>query len=198
MSEQPMRLGGDQVAARGEGIGDRSMDGEEALGGIGGTETLHLALALSDRHMRALCPVVLALALGLCHGNRAGAWSAPSSGRTSRRCGRRVPPRHGLSPEGAQRAAGDQMTLEVECVVNDGVHREEALARRGRLEALHLSFAAPGRLVGDRGRIVLPQTLLVARREPQPELHLPEPARLTCRAPSGPSKHRVLRSTGPS
>jgi hypothetical protein len=57
-----MRLGGDQVAAGGEGIGDCSVDGEKALGGTGGAETLHLALALSDRHMRAFSPVVLALA----------------------------------------------------------------------------------------------------------------------------------------
>lgn len=60
------------------------------------------------------------------------------------------------------------MTLEVERVVDGGVYREEALGRRGRLEALHLSFAAPDRLVGDLGPMVVPQTLLVARREPQP------------------------------
>ena len=57
-----MRLGGDQVPAGGEGIGDGGMKGEEALGGPSGAKTLHLALASPDRHMRTLCPVVLTLA----------------------------------------------------------------------------------------------------------------------------------------
>ena len=57
--------------------------------------------------------------------------------------------------------------------MNGGVHREEALGRRGRLEALHLSFAAQDRLVGDLGPIVLPQTLLVARRKPNPDKAAP-------------------------
>ncbi len=46
-----MRLGGDRVAAGGEGIGDVSVDGEKALGGTGGAETLHLALAPRDRQL---------------------------------------------------------------------------------------------------------------------------------------------------
>jgi hypothetical protein len=57
----PMRLGGDQVAAGGKGIGNGGVDGEKALGGAGGAEALHLALA-PDRHVRAFRSVVLALA----------------------------------------------------------------------------------------------------------------------------------------
>jgi hypothetical protein len=50
------------VATGGEGVGNGGVDSEEALGGTRGAETLHLALAPPDRHMRALSPVVLALA----------------------------------------------------------------------------------------------------------------------------------------
>src|SRR3712207_8670863 len=46
---------------------------------------------------------------------------------TSRRHRYRMPLRHRLRPEGAQRAAGDQVALDVEGVVGGGVHRQEAL-----------------------------------------------------------------------
>lgn len=38
-----------------------------------------------------------------------------------------LPVGHGLCPEGAQGAAGDQVALEVEGVVDGGMQRDEAL-----------------------------------------------------------------------
>src|ERR671916_239627 len=58
--------------------------------------------------------------LRLCHGNRAGA-KTPRLRPTSRGGGRRgAPPRRRLCSEGAQRAAGDEVALDVERVVNGG------------------------------------------------------------------------------
>jgi hypothetical protein len=53
----------------------------------------------------------------------------------------------GLSSEAAQCAAGDEVTLEVEGVVDGGMSGEEALRRSGRFEPLHLPFSSSHRLV---------------------------------------------------
>jgi len=52
-----------------------------------------------------------------------------------------------LSSEEAQCAAGDEVTLEVEGVVDRCMSGEEALRRSRRLEALHLPFSSSHRLV---------------------------------------------------
>src|ERR671938_587409 len=57
------------------------------------------------------------------------------------------------------------MTLEVEEVVDGGVAGQEALSRAGRLEALHLAFSSPGRLVRILRPVVPSSPLLVARRD---------------------------------
>src|SRR5260221_13565233 len=75
-----------------------------------------------------------------------------------RRC---VPLLHRLGSEEAQRAAGDQMALNIERVVDDGMHGEEALSRSCGLEPLHLSLASADWLVRDFGPVVPPQALLV-------------------------------------
>jgi hypothetical protein len=49
--------------------------------------------------------------------------------------------------EGAQGAAGNQMALNVDGVVNGGVHRDEALGGSRRLETLHLALPSADRLV---------------------------------------------------
>ena len=61
--ELAMSCGRDQMAAGGKGIGDSGVGSEEALGRARRAEALHLPLAQSDRDMRALRAVVLALAL---------------------------------------------------------------------------------------------------------------------------------------
>src|SRR3712207_7699999 len=48
----------------------------------------------------------------------------------------RTPLLHGLRTECSQRAAGDQVALNVEGVVGGGVHRQEALGGTWRLEPL--------------------------------------------------------------
>ena len=53
------------------------------------------------------------------------------------------------------------MALEVESVVNGGVHAEKALGRSGRLEALHLALSSSDRLVRILGSVVLAQALLM-------------------------------------
>src|SRR5215207_2657965 len=73
----------------------------------------------------------------------------------------------GLSSEEAQCGAGDEVTLEVEGVVDGGMSGEEALRRSGRLEALHLPFSSSHRLVRVLGAVVLAQPLLMARSHPK-------------------------------
>src|SRR3712207_3740784 len=80
---------------------------------------------------------------------------------TSRCSRRRTPLLHCLRPEGAQRAAGDQVALDVERVVGGGVHGDEALGGAGRLELLHLPFSPSHGLVRDLGAVVLPQAPLM-------------------------------------
>jgi hypothetical protein len=46
-------------------------------------------------------------------------------------CGGRLPIRRGFPPEEAQRAAGDQVALQVEGIVDGGMDRQEALGRPG-------------------------------------------------------------------
>lgn len=64
-----------------------------------------------------------ALSRGLGCGRRNGR-SSPASGCS----GRLLPCVHRLRPELAERAAGDQVTLDVKCVLDGGVHREEYLS----------------------------------------------------------------------
>ena len=63
----------------------------------------------------------------LCHGNlkQAGEGDGASSVSSSR--GRVLPLLHGFDPEETQRAAGDEMALEVEGVVDGGMNGQEAL-----------------------------------------------------------------------
>src|SRR6266852_9571732 len=79
-----------------------------------------------------------------------------------RRC---VPLLPGLGSEDAQRWAGDQMALNIECVVDGGMQGEEALSRSCGLEPLHLSLASADRLVRNFRPVVLPQASLVVRRQ---------------------------------
>ena len=78
------------------------------------------------------------------------------------------------------------MTLEVEGVVDGGMSGEEALRRSGRLEALHLPFSSPHRLVRILRPVVLAQTLFMASSHPK----------LTAGAPVGrqPIGHEHRRS----
>ena len=59
------------------------------------------------------------------------------------------------------------MALEVERVVDGGVHAEKALGRSGRLEALHLALSSSDRLVRILGPVVLAQALLMPGRKTQ-------------------------------
>ncbi len=57
------------MALQVERVVDRGVDAEKSLGQPRRHEALHLALLLSDRLMRVLCPVVLAQTL-LMHGRK--------------------------------------------------------------------------------------------------------------------------------
>src|SRR5689334_21449523 len=81
----------------------------------------------------------------------------PSSGRRDRS----IPVGPRLRPEGAQGAAGNQMTLEVEGVVTGGMHRDKELGRSRRFEPLHFALASAKRLVGDLGSVVLESPLFM-------------------------------------
>jgi hypothetical protein len=62
------------------------------------------------------------------------------------------------------------MTLEIEGVVDRGMHAEEALGRSSRFEPLDLAFSSPHRLMRILGAIVLPEPLLMKAGQ----LQLPE------------------------
>src|SRR5580704_6029431 len=70
-----------------------------------------------------------------------------------------------LVSEDAERAAGCEMALDVERVLDGGVNRQEPLGRSGRFETLHLPLASSSRLMRILGPIVRAQALLVASRQ---------------------------------
>jgi hypothetical protein len=53
------------------------------------------------------------------------------------------------------------MALNVEGVVDRGMHAEEALGRSSGFEALHFALASPHRLVRVLGAIIFSETLLM-------------------------------------
>lgn len=59
--------------------------------------------------------------------------------RRSSSCGRVVPLLTGIGSHQTKRAAGDEMALDADCVVDGGVHREKALGRSRRLEVVPVS-----------------------------------------------------------
>ena len=58
------------------------------------------------------------------------------------------------------------MALEIEGVVDGGMHAEKALCGAGRLEALHFAFASSDRLMRVLRPIVLSEPLLVGAAQP--------------------------------
>src|SRR5215207_3371097 len=89
---------------------------------------------------------------------RKGQWGPTLGGR------RRVPLLHGTCPDVAQGSAGDQMTLDVEGIVDGGVRGEKSLSGAGGLEPLHLALPSSHRLVRVLRPIVLAQALLMLGR----------------------------------
>src|SRR5262249_4836154 len=71
--------------------------------------------------------------------------------------------RSGSKP--SMRRTADQMPLNIECVVDRRMDRNEALSRSGRFEALHLSLSSSNRLRGILRAVVGTQSLLVRIRE---------------------------------
>ena len=63
----------------------------------------------------------------------------------------------GFSPQNPQPASGNEVGLEIECVVYGGVAGQEPLGGPQRLEALLLSFSSANRQVRVFGAIVFPQ-----------------------------------------
>lgn len=71
------------------------------------------------------------------------------------------------------------MTLEVEGVVGDGMHRDEALSVSRRLEALHITFSLADMLVGDLSPIVPAIPLLMVGPRRANTMVSPETVRFT-------------------
>jgi hypothetical protein len=53
------------------------------------------------------------------------------------------------------------MALNIEGVVDRGMHAEEALGRSSRFEALHFALSSPHRLMRILGAIIFSETLLM-------------------------------------
>jgi hypothetical protein len=101
---------------------------------------------------------------GRCHANRI--WPTkigkPDSG--SDRSGGSPRPERFVS-EDAKRAAGCEMALDVECVVDGGVNGQETLGGSGRFETLHLALAPSCRLMRILGPVVCAQALVMTSRQ---------------------------------
>src|ERR1700745_2572985 len=63
------------------------------------------------------------------------------------------------------RRTADQMALNIECVVDRRMNRNETLSRFGRFEALHLSFASSNWLMRVLRAVVGAQALLMESRK---------------------------------
>jgi hypothetical protein len=74
---------------------------------------------------------------------------------------------HRRGAQGAVRLSGGGAALDVECVVDGGVDREDFLSGAWALEALHLALPSSGRLMRILGPIVLPPTALMAAVDPE-------------------------------
>ena len=68
--------------------------------------------------------------------------------------------------EAVESGTREEMSLDVEDVVNGGVDGDKALGRAGRLEALHLALSSSYHLVGVVGPIVLAKSLFMVARQP--------------------------------
>src|ERR1700716_1444675 len=71
-----------------------------------------------------------------------------------------------FSTEAVKRCASDQVSLDVEDVVDGGVDGDKTLSGSGRFEALHLALPSSQRLVRVFGPVVGAQTLLGPPRTP--------------------------------
>jgi len=67
--------------------------------------------------------------------------------------------------EDAKRAAGGEVGLDVECVVDGGVNGQETLGGSGRFETLHLALAPACRLMRILGPVVCVQAVVMASRQ---------------------------------
>ena len=67
--------------------------------------------------------------------------------------------------EDAKRAAGGEVALDVECVVDGGVNGQETLGGSGRFETLHLALAPSCRLMRILGPVVCVQAVVMASRQ---------------------------------
>src|SRR5205807_645203 len=74
----------------------------------------------------------------------------------------RIPPLfRRLGPEDPERRARDEMALEIEGVVDGGVHAEKPLGGASRLEPLHSALSPSHRLMRVFGSVVFAQPLLI-------------------------------------
>ena len=81
-------------------------------------------------------------------------------------CGGGSPRPERFVSEDAKRAAGGEMALDVERVVDGGMNGQETLGGSGRFETLHLALAPSRRLMRILGPVVCAQALVMASREP--------------------------------
>ena len=68
--------------------------------------------------------------------------------------------------EAVESGTREEMSLDVEDVVNGGVDRDEALGRASRFEALHLALSSTHWLVRVFRPVIGTQSLVVPPREP--------------------------------
>src|SRR5437016_3685586 len=83
--------------------------------------------------------------------------------QASCRCDSTLPLCGSFGSEDPQRGSGDEVALQVEGIVDGGVHAEETLGRSSRLEALLLALSSSHGLMRILCPIILPEPLLMPR-----------------------------------
>ncbi len=74
---------------------------------------------------------------------------------------------HRRRPKGPVRSCRGEMALDVEGILDGGMRGEKSLRRSGALEALHLAFSSPRRLMRILRPVVAPSTSFMASCEPE-------------------------------
>jgi hypothetical protein len=83
------------------------------------------------------------------------------AGETGGRCCRVVPGLMRSGSKSSMRRMADQVPLNIECVVDRRMNRNEALSRFGRFEALRLSFSSSNWLMRVLRTVIGTQSLLM-------------------------------------
>ena len=114
--------------------------------------------AETDAQRRIIAGIQFA---GLCHGNSIEHALRAKPRQASCRCDGILPLCGSFGPEDPQCGSGDEVALQIEGIVDGGVHTDEALGGSSRLEPLQLALASSDCLMRILRPIIFPKPLLM-------------------------------------